>query len=361
MQSKVLKKNIYRENEILNLILFNKTFTISKGEEDVYIKLAAKNAVLLNFLSRQTSLDTTDSLSYKFSLLLKAQTVLYKYKERTIFKCLEELSSLDLPCILVKGVALRETYEYFSLVREYSDCDILICDDNTEEINSYFRDSGFYNPRGWDPIHLQGQYIRRRKINGHSVDFDIHLQLSSDQHFESIFSYKRMLNRSKNGPFKNVKLPHDFDILYHTLYHFLYNYNKNREVKLSWVIDIYLLSISLDLEILQSDINPSFLSVAEFVYFILQLKFEVELFRVIYYTLKTRRKKNSNKQFYYFIKTKNNKAFMFNNLKSRRGIFLKLHYLIQLFFPPPIELYNKFGRVNSVFLPYYYLKRMLSR
>ncbi|SHG14637.1 Uncharacterised nucleotidyltransferase [Marisediminitalea aggregata] len=271
------------------------------------------------------------------------------------------LNNEHITFIVLKGWAL--SYEIYSQPhhRPKTDIDIFIEANSKERVKAILQNLGFSNPRGWEPEAIIKQFTMRKDIvRNVYVSIDIHLEISDDKNIQRSLTWKLIYSGSKVNETINVRFPNRTTLLTHAIFHLLHHRAGGDFVKLIWLYDINLL-----IQKMTDNESNSFIKLIEHLGFVVPVRFLLSDISSIFPNKRSRLLLERMKElpqinnYDYLINPPSIFKHQLRKLQQAKGIREKITIIKETLFPPKEEIYRKYGRLKTIYLPYWYIIRII--
>ena len=287
--------------------------------------------------------------------------ILNNFVDNEATNVLKKLKKEQIDVVVLKGFSLAQQVYSEPSLRPKTDIDILIRVEDKDKIKNIFESLGYSNPRGWEPKAIINQFSYKKTLGkGINVYFDIHLKISNSKKIENILNYNELLksaNTTTNKDINLINLPH---ALTHAVFHLLGHKASGDLVKLIWYYDIFLLIQNINEQKEQELINLiSSTGLANLMTHTLTLT--SQYFPSDKLTLLTKKiaKLPFDSNYDYLLDNTYGVKELWLTLKASNSLKERINVMRETMFPPPVEIYAKYGKHTKWPLSMLYLRRII--
>ena len=298
----------------------------------------------------------------KLSSYYNNYKILNNFIDSEATTALKILKKQKIDVVVLKGFSLAYQVYSEANLRPKSDVDILIKATDKEAVKQIFQELGYSNPRGWEPRAIIKQFSYKKTLGkGINVFFDIHLKISNNKPLENILNYQELLKASDGVTLPNINLINKPYALSHAVFHLLGHKAANDTVKLIWYYDIYLLVKTIsgnerqELTILMYNTGLANLMAQT-------LKLTAQYFPSDKLTLLLNELKRVpfDNSYNYLLGSTNGVKGLWLTIQATDNLKEKIEVVKETIFPPPAEIYVKYGKHTKWPLSVLYIRRIIS-
>ena len=281
------------------------------------------------------------------------QKIKLQFQEKQTEIVIDAFKNKNLRYIILKGQAIsHEIYDYHEQ-RNRTDVDIYLREKDSNIVKEIMESHGFYNPRGWFPKEIVKQFTYRKTFESLvNIDFDFHTKINNDFRINHILTFEYIYSNSHLSE-SGVRRINWEAALSHAILHLLSNKRKNNFVKIIWLYDIYLILYKSNIEQMKRIKKEVEFNKLELLYDSVVNDVN-RSFKTNFFTFN-----NGDKKYEYILKKETRiDGLKILLLKIKKGGIV--NHLKELVIPPIPEITNKYGEINKMYLPFYYLHRLLN-
>ena len=289
----------------------------------------------------------------------KALNNFVDFEAISVLKILEK-EKIDV--VVLKGFSLAQQVYNTPFLRPKTDIDILIRSEDKETIKNIFQKLGYINPRGWEPKAIINQFSYKKTLGkGVNVYFDIHLKISNSKKIENILNFDDLLKSANTATLNGINLINIPHALTHAAFHLLGHKASDDMVKLIWYYDIFLLIKAIsgnEKQELLTLINKT--GLANLMTHALQLTAQYFPSKELTILLKELEGIPFNSNFDYLLGNTSGVRGLWLTLQATKSLQEKISIVKETVFPPPEEIYVKYGKHTKWPLSVLYIRRIMS-
>lgn len=275
---------------------------------------------------------------------------------------LKRLKKEKIDVVVLKGFSLAQQVYSAPNLRPKTDIDILIRSEDKEIIKNMFQSLGYINPRGWEPKAIINQFSYKKTLGkGVSVYFDIHLKISNSKKIENILNYEDLLNNANTKTCDGINLVNIPHALTHAVFHLLGHKSSGDMVKLIWYYDIYLLVKTIsdnEKQELLTLVNNT--GLANLMSHTLNLTSQYFPSKELTVLLKELKGMAFDSNYNYLLGNTSGAKGLWFTLQATDSLKEKISVIKETVFPPPAEIYVKYGKHTKWPLIMLYIRRIIS-
>lgn len=275
---------------------------------------------------------------------------------------LKRLKKEKIDVVVLKGFSLAQQVYNAPNLRPKTDIDILIRSEDKEIIKNIFQSLGYINPRGWEPKAIINQFSYKKTLGkGVSVYFDIHLKISNSKKIENILNYDELLKNANTNIIDGINLINIPYALTHAVFHLLGHKSSGDMVKLIWYYDIYLLVKTIsntEKKELLTLINST--GLANLMSHTLNLTSQYFPSKELTVLLKELEGMAFDSNYNYLLGNTSGAKGLWFTLQATNSLKEKISVIKETVFPPPEEIYVKYGKHTKCPLIVLYIRRIIS-
>ena len=273
---------------------------------------------------------------------------------------LKTLVAQKIPFVVLKGFALARTAYPKPSMRTKADIDLLIAEQDVAQVKQIFSQQGYFNPRGWEPKTIINQFSQRKILSENlNVDFDVHIKISNNKRLENILSLEQLLEHSLTHKETGGQLVGFVHAMLHAIFHLMNHRHHGDLIKLIWYYDIYLLSEKLDeheIKYFLQLINTS--GLAKVTIKALELTTEYFDSTAIHHIIAVLDPATATAEFDSLMHINDKSTLLLESFTNHSSLKQKWLLIKETAFPPPAEIYAKYGRETKQPLMLLYIRRI---
>ncbi len=304
----------------------------------------------------------TSDLSEQLSAYHNNYKILNNFIDHEATNVLKLLKKEKIDVVVLKGFSLAQQVYSAPYLRPKTDIDILIRAEDSENIKQIFQSLGYSNPRGWEPKAIINQFSYKKTLaKGINVYFDIHLKISNSKRIENILNYKDLLRSANTTTIDGINLINIPHALTHAVFHLLGHKASGDMVKLIWYYDIYLLikaATDNEKQELITLINNT--GLANLMTNTLKLTAQYFPSKELAALLKELEYMPFDDNYNYLLGNTSGVKGLWLTLQATNSLKEKVSVIKETAFPPPAEIYVKYGKHTKWPLSVLYIRRIIS-
>ena len=331
-------------------------------DELVMFNLAVQHGVTA-LVSQHSPIGVTDRLNFfylKLERFNKHRQIALSFLDNEVIKALSMLTEQNVVFVVLKGFALARTIYPKPSMRTKADIDLLIAEQDVAQVKQIFSQQGYFNPRGWEPKTIINQFSQRKVLSENlNVDFDIHVKISNNKRLENILSLEQLLEHSLTHKETGGQLVGFVHAMLHAIFHLMNHRHHGDLIKLIWYYDIYLLSEKLDeyeTKYFLQLINTS--GLAKVTIKALELTTEYFDSTAIHHIIAVLDPATATAEFDSLMHINDKSTLLLESFTNHSSLKQKWLLIKETAFPPPAEIYAKYGRETKQPLMLLYIRRI---
>jgi len=297
-------------------------------------------------------------LQQKFYANLACQKII----DLTIFQLLRDFNNKNIKYITLKGFALANSIYTEPYMRPFVDIDILLNVEDIAKAKKVFIQHDFINTRGWQPKYIISQFTMYKQLSKKLFCyFDVHEKISNDPKLAALITYQDAYKTSyiKSVEGLDITMISHINAFIHSCFHLVRHQYQGDLVRIAWLYDLYLLLSILnktEQESLLVLINQKALNnVVKKALSIALMHFPKEEISKFDNQINT----IEGSPFDYLLSAQNGISRFVFKLKATENMTSLWWLIKETIIPPRAEIENKYGRQQTYFLPFFYIKRFI--